>query len=310
MTRKIVKVDTLADIVDRQPTYLALGSFDGVHRGHQAILDSMVTAAHKAGVRSAVITFFPHPKRVLQNLPERYYINTLDERLSLLAKEEVDLVIAHPFNEQVRNIRAAVFVDQLCERLDMRQIWGGNFSFGYKREGNLELLERLGPQKGFAVHHVELMARWNGELVSSSRIRKGLAEGDMADVNGCLGRPYALSGIVVKGDQRGRTIGFPTANLALWDELLLPADGVYATYAAVGDRQYEAATNVGLRPTVNGRKRLVEAHLLDFDGDIYGQTIKVFFIRRIRSEQKFSGLRELKAQIEADVMEVRRQLAD
>lgn len=309
MTRKIVKVDTLADIKDRQPTYLALGSFDGVHRGHQAILRSMAAAAEEAGVRSAVITFFPHPKRVLLNLPERYYINSLDERLALIADQGVDLVIAHPFNEQVRNIRAVAFVDQLLERLDMRQIWGGNFSFGYKKEGDKELLQRLGPQKGFSLQLVNTMEKWDGELVSSSRVRESLVAGDMVDVNGCLGRPYALSGIVVKGDQRGRTIGFPTANLALWDELLLPANGVYATFVTVNGDIYMGATNVGVRPTINGGKRVVEAHLLDFDGNLYGQTIKVSFIKRIRSEQKFSGLPELKAQIKADVLQVREYLA-
>jgi riboflavin kinase/FMN adenylyltransferase len=308
MTRKIVSVNTLADIGDRQPTYLALGSFDGVHRGHQAILRAMADAAQNSGVRSVVITFFPHPKRVIQELPGRYYINSLEERLTLLADQNVDMVIAHPFNEQIRNIRAVAFVDQLRDWLDMRQIWGGNFAFGYEREGNKEFLKRFGPEKGFSVQLVKSMESWNGELVSSSRIRKSLAVGEIGDVNGCLGRPYAVSGTVVKGDQRGRTIGFPTANLAVWDELLLPADGVYATYVSVGGERTMAATNVGVRPTVNGGQRLVESHLLDFDGDLYGQSMRVEFIKRIRAEKKFSGLPELKTQIHADVLEVKRQL--
>jgi riboflavin kinase/FMN adenylyltransferase len=134
--------------------------------------------------------------------------------------------------------------------------------------------------------------------------------GDVNDVNGCLGRTYAIEGEVIRGDQRGRTIGFPTANLSVWEELLLPVDGVYATYVQVGDQRYMAATNVGVRPTVNGRRRLVEAHLLNFDGDLYGQTIRVEFITRIRAEQKFSGLLELKMQINADVMQVQQLLRE
>jgi riboflavin kinase/FMN adenylyltransferase len=308
MTRKIIHVNTLAEIADRQPTYLALGSFDGVHRGHQTILRSMVDAAQDSGVRTVVITFFPHPKRVIQDLPGRYYINSLEERLALLSARNVDMVIAHPFNDQTRNIRAAAFVDQLRDWLDMRQIWGGNFAFGYNREGNQQFLKTVGPEKGFSVQLVESMESWDGQLVSSSRIRKSLAVGRIEDVNGCLGRTYTITGTVVKGDQRGRTIGFPTANLAVWDELLLPANGVYATFVSVGDKRYMAATNVGVRPTVNGRQRLVEAHLLNFDDDIYGQSIKVEFISHIRPEQKFSGIPALKTQINADVLEVIRQL--
>lgn len=310
MTQKIVYVNSLADITDRQATFLALGSFDGVHRGHQVILRKMVNDARISGVRSAVLTFFPHPKRVIQRLPSQYYINTLEDRLSLLAGRGVDLVIAHPFNDEVRKLRAADFVDQLRDYLDMRQIWGGSFSFGHDREGNRDFLRLLGPKKGFSVQLVDSMESWNGALVSSSRIRSSLAAGDINDVNGCLGRPFSLEGIVVKGDQRGRTIGFPTANLAVWDELLLPANGVYAAHVALGDKQYEAATNVGVRPTVNGRERLVEAHLLDFNGDLYGQTIRLEFSSFIRPEQKFSGLPALKAQIEADVLEVKRRLRE
>lgn len=308
MTQQILHVNSLADITDRRPTYLVLGSFDGVHRGHQAILKDLVGAAQSSGARSAVITFFPHPKRVIQALSGRYYISTLEDRLALLADQRVDLIIAHPFNDQVRNVRAAAFVDQLSELLDMRQIWGGNFGFGYRREGDLEFLRRLGPEKDFSVQLAEAMADWDGNRVSSSRVRRSLAAGDMDDVNGCLGRPFSLQGTVIKGDQRGRTIGFPTANLVVWDELLLPADGVYATYVILGDRRFAAATNVGLRPTVNGSQRLVEAHLLDFEGDLYGQTLRLEFISHIRPEQKFSGLPALKTQIKADVIEIRRRL--
>jgi len=308
MTQNYVRVETLADVAERRPTYLALGSFDGVHRGHQAVLRKMVAAARAASVRSAVLTFFPHPKHVLQDLEGRYYINTLEDRIDLLSGQGVDLVIAHPFNEEVRNIRAADFVGQLRGDLDMRQIWGGNFAFGYQREGDISFLRRLGPEKDFTVQVVDSLVRWEGSLVSSSRIRESLSAADIKDVTGCLGRPFSLSGTVITGDKRGRTIGFPTANLAVWGELLLPANGVYAAYAWLDHKRFMAATNVGVRPTVNGRQRLVEAHLLDFSDDIYGQTIRLEFMNYIRPEKKFSGLEALKAQINDDVVEVKRCL--
>lgn len=308
MTQKIVRVNSLAENIDPEPTYLALGSFDGVHKGHQAVIGEMVDAAREARVRSAVLTFFPHPRRVLQNLQDRFYINTLPDREKLLAQLGVDLVITHPFNEQVRQIRAADFVSRLRDDLDMRQIWGGNFAFGYKREGNISFLRQLESENGFSVRVVDSMVEWDGRPVSSSRVRESLASGDFSDVHGCLGRVYSLHGIVVKGDQRGRTIGFPTANLALWAELLLPTNGVYATYAWVGYQRYKAATNIGVRPTIDGGDRVVEAHLLDFDGDLYGQEIYLDFVKYLRPEKKFSGLDALKEQINRDVAEVRELL--
>jgi riboflavin kinase/FMN adenylyltransferase len=239
----------------------------------------------------------------------RYYINTIEDRVALLAGLGVDLVITHPFNDMVRNTRAAEFVSQLVDFLDMRQIWGGNFAFGYKREGDITFLRREGAQRGFEVRSVKAVLTFDGGLVSSSRVRRGIGEGDFGDVNGCLARRHSLSGVVVRGDQRGRTIGFPTANLAVWEELLLPANGVYAAYAWLGGHPYLAAANVGVRPTVNGRERTVEAYLLDFDAEIYGRTLRLAFERRIRPEQRFSGLDELRAQIQKDVAEVRNGLS-
>lgn len=309
IAHSFVRVTHLTEVDHRQPTYVAIGSFDGVHRGHQALLQAMVARAGSDSVRAAALTFFPHPRRVLQTLPPRFYINTLDDRVHLLAEQGLDLVITHPFDDEVRHIRAADFVDQLIETLDMRQLWGGNFALGYRREGDVPFLRRLGVERGYTVETVESMATWQGELVSSRRVRNGLERGDIADVNGCLGRLYGMAGIVVKGDQRGRTIGFPTANLSVWDELLLPANGVYAAYAWLGRRRFQAATNVGVRPTVDGNRLTIEAHLLDFDEDIYGEWMRLEFVGRVRSEMKFSGLDALKAQIAADVDEVRRMLA-
>lgn len=308
MTHSFVRVTHLSEVDHKRPTYVAIGSFDGVHRGHQALLRAMVERARADGLRTAALTFFPHPRRVMQTLPPRFYLTTLEDRVRLLADQGIDLIITHPFDDEVRQIRAADFVDQLVAALDMKQLWGGNIALGYRREGDIPFLRRQGEQKGFTVETFDELVSWNGEPVSSRRIRAGLEAGDMDDVNGCLGRLYCVRGHVVKGDQRGRTLGFPTANLSLWDELLLPGNGVYATWAWVEGQRLAAATNVGVRPTVDGLTLTVEAHLLDFDGDIYGEEVRLEFVRRIRPEMKFAGLDALKAQILADVTEVQRDL--
>ncbi|MCA9958377.1 MAG: bifunctional riboflavin kinase/FAD synthetase [Anaerolineales bacterium] len=302
------RVNQLPEVPDRQPTFLAIGSFDGVHLGHREVIQDMVYAAHSQDARAAVLTFFPHPKRVLLHTEGPYYITRLDDRVALLADLGVDLIITYPFNDEVRQTRAADFVAQLLHFLDMRQLWGGNFAFGYKREGDVPFLRRLGQEKGFTVELVESMVEVNGDWVSSSRIRRCLHEGNIVDVNACLGRPYHVTGEVVVGDQRGRTIGFPTANVDAWTEQLLPANGVYATYAWVGQTRYLAATNVGVRPTINGGNVTVEAHLLDFNGDLYGRELRVEFIDHLRTEQKFSGLEALKTQIQKDVAAIRDRL--
>lgn len=301
MSDEFIRVNDLAELHEEQPTYVAVGSFDGVHLGHQAVLKSMVAAAQKNGARTAVLTFFPHPRRVIQNLTDPYYIATLDDRVKWIAELGVNIVITQPFNGTVRNTRAADFVQQLRDHLNMRQLWGGNFALGYKREGDVPTLRRLGAEKGFTVELVDGLVEWDGELVSSSRIRRCLRAGDMENVRGCMGRPYRVHGVVVEGDKRGRTIGFPTANMAYWDEQLLPANGVYATWAWVGDERYMAATNIGVRPTFDHGPRTVEAYLLDFEGDLYGQELCLEFIRRLRPEQKFAGLDELVTQIQIDV---------
>lgn len=309
MTQSFIRVTHLHEVDHKQPTCVAIGSFDGVHRGHQALLQRMVGRARQSDMRTAALTFFPHPRRVLHTVPPRFYLNTLDERVRLLAEQGIDLIITHPFDDEVRHIRAADFVDQLLGALDMKQLWGGNFALGYQREGDVPFLRRQGEQKGFTVETLDAPVLWGGDVVSSRRVRAALEAGDIEQVSGCLDRRYAVRGPVVKGDQRGRTIGFPTANLAVWDELMLPGNGVYATYIWVGGERHAAATNVGVRPTVDGLKLTVEAHILDFDRDIYGEDVKLEFVRRIRPEMKFAGLDALKAQIAADVEEVRGELA-
>ncbi len=308
MTQSCVRVAHLSEVDHKQPTCVAIGSFDGVHRGHQALLRRMVSRAHEEGMRAAALTFFPHPRRVLHTLPPRFYLTTLDDRVRLLAEQGVDLIITHPFDDEVRHIRAADFVDQLLSTLDMKELWGGNFALGYRREGDVPFLRHQGELKGFTVETLVEPVLYDGEIISSRRVRAALEAGEMGEVTACLGRYFCVRGPVVKGDQRGRTIGFPTANVAVWDELLLPTNGVYATYIWIGEARHLAATNVGVRPTVDGMKLTVEAHILDFDADIYGEDVRLEFVRRVRPEMKFAGLDALKAQIAADVEEVREEL--
>jgi riboflavin kinase/FMN adenylyltransferase len=309
MSDSFIQLADLAKVTDREPTFLTIGVFDGVHLGHQELLKSMVDSARGSGARSAVLTFHPHPSKVIRGREGRLYLSTLQERTALLADLGVRLIVTERFDEETRQTRAADFVDRLCHYLELKELWGGSFSLGYNREGDLAFLRKIGHEKGFGVRHFEAMVMWHGELVSSSRIRAALSEGRMEEVAGCLDRPYALSGTVVRGDGRGRQIGIPTANLRVWDELLLPARGVYATYARLEDKVYAAATNIGIRPTVNGRDLTVEAHLLEFDGDIYGKELRLEFVARIRDEQKFSGLDGLLAQIHDDIDQVSHRLA-
>jgi len=292
---------SLSDVGERRPTFLAIGVFDGVHLGHQRILRAMIAAARTAGARPAVMTFDPHPATVISGRSGRFYLTSLADRVRLLSEIGFDLVIVQKFDQETRSITALDFVTSLDDYLWLSSLWGANFSLGYQRQGDLPFLTEIGERMGFEVHHFQELVNWSGEPVSSSRIRRSLDGGDLAGASACLGRPYALSGVVIRGDARGRELGFPTANLDIWDQLRLPATGVYGGRAIVSGSYYRAAINVGYRPTVSGKDLTVEAHLPGFDEDIYGQRITIEFHQRIRSEQRFASLNELKAQIAADV---------
>ncbi len=308
MTEPLLHVTDLNAVPATRPTYVAVGVFDGVHRGHQALLGRLAEQARADGARSAVLTFFPHPVTVIRGIVGRLYLCTLEERIRLLGALGVDLIITEPFDEQLRLTPAADFVDRLRARLDMRQIWGGSFSLGYNREGTADFLREQGAVKGFAVQEVADLLLYDDRRISSSRTRRSLAAGDVMDAAACLGRPYRVAGAVVAGDGRGRQIGFPTANLAVWEEQVLPARGVYATYAWVAGQRYPAATNVGVRPTVNGTDLTVEAHILDFAGDLYGQEVALDFVHHIRDERRFPSLEALVTQIGLDVATTRQLL--
>jgi len=293
---------SLADIELDTPSIVTIGVFDGVHLGHRRLVRRLVQEARASGHTSVVLTFFPHPDVVLKGVTGRYYLTRPDVRARLLLDLGVDLVITHAFNREISRIRAADFVDQLRRHLKMTALWvGPDFALGYQREGDVPFLRAQGAEKGFAVETVELRLTTGGLVISSSNIREALAAGEVEQAAAWLGRPYSIDGQVVAGDDRGRAMGFPTANLQVWEEQALPADGVYAGWAYWRGQRLMAVANIGVQPTFDGSKQKVEAHLLDFDRDIYGETLELAFVRRLRAEQRFSGVAELVAQIQRDV---------
>ncbi|NLE51588.1 MAG: bifunctional riboflavin kinase/FAD synthetase [Chloroflexi bacterium] len=301
----------LTDARPASPTIVAVGMFDGVHRGHQHLLRRLVARARENGLTPAVLTFFPHPDKVLGRAQGRYYLTLPEQRAALLGALGVEIVVTHPFDDQVRQVRAAVFVDQLLAHLKLRELWvGQDFALGYKREGNVAFLQEQGAQKGFVLEAIDLVGNdGSGAVISSSTIRAALEAGDVDRAARWLGRPYAVEGTVIHGDGRGRTIGFATANLDIWDEQMLPANGVYAGWARVGDEVLMAVANVGRRPTFEGQIVRLEAHLLDFDRSIYGERLELAFVERLRDEQRFDGIDALVAQIHRDAEQGRALLS-
>ena len=303
-------VNALEDLQPDRSACVAIGSFDGVHLGHQTILGNMVAHAHAAGMAAVVITFYPHPSVVLRGRRPSFYLSTPEDRSAHLLALGVDAVVTHPFNQEVASIRAADFVTRLLDLARMRELWcGEDFTLGHKREGTVTFLQAEGVRRGFSVNVItpQLM---DGEPISSTRIRQTLRDGAMDQATRFLGRPFSLPGVVVDGDKRGRALGFPTANLRVDEELAIPANGVYVCQARLASGVYPAVTSIGVRPTFEsqGNKLTIEAYLMDFSGDLYGQTLRLDFIARLRPELKFTDVEALRAQIEQDVEAARRIL--
>ena len=286
------------------PTVLTIGAFDGVHIGHQRLIRSVVESARTHGYQAALVTFFPHPSVVLGRT-EPFYLTSNEEKLTQLEQLGLDLVVVVEFTRETAQIRAAQFVDLLVENLKMREMWiGHDFALGYKREGDSSFLQTMGVERNYAFHQAEPVME-GGQPVSSSRIRQALRAGDMRQVAACMGRPFRLSGVVVQGAQRGRKLGVPTANLAVWPEHAIPANGIYACRAHVGDATYSAVTNIGTRPTFDNGARTVEAHLLDFQGDLYDRTLTLDLIEFQRPEIKYPSIEALIAQMQTDIQVAR-----
>ncbi len=288
------------------PTGLTIGAFDGVHLGHQALIRRMVSEAHQAGMQAVVLTFDPLPSRVLGH-NRHGILSPLEDKLEFLETLGPDGVVVQPFNRRVARISATDFVAWLVERLALRALWvGPDFALGHNHEGNVPFLKTLGAQYGFAVHVLAETIHLDGAPVRSSRIRRALLDGDLAQANTCLGRPYRLTGVVEHGDQRGRRLGFPTANVRVHAEQLLPAHGVYICQAHLHTTHHVALVNIGTRPTFDQDKLTVEAHLLDFAQDIYGTVLKLDFLQRLRPELRFASVEALVAQMQADLENARR----
>ncbi len=298
----------LTDVELTQPSLVTIGVFDGVHRGHQQLIKQLVAAAHETQRLAVVLTFFPHPDVVLRGLTGRYYLTSAEQRADLLMNLGVDYVVTQPFDAALRQVRAADYVDQLRQHLNMAVLSvGADFAMGYKREGNVAFLREQSAIKGFELQVLELVGG-NGDKISSSAIREALMAGEIERARHWLGRSYAVTGPVVTGAKRGHTIGFPTANVKVWDQQVLPMNGVYASWVQVGDARFMGATNVGVRPTFDDTDITIEPYILDFDRDIYGEELTVTFEKRLRDEQKFAGLDALIAQIGADVEQSRAYL--
>ncbi|MBI3158724.1 MAG: bifunctional riboflavin kinase/FAD synthetase [Chloroflexi bacterium] len=287
--------------------WLSVGVYDGVHLGHRAVLEPMIAAAHAAAAPAAVLTFDPHPAVVFSGPRDDFLLTTPAERADLMDALGVDVLITFPFSQAAAATPARQFVESLHAHLGLSQLWvGEGFAMGHNRQGDIATLADYGKELGFAVRAIPPL-EMDGAAVSSTRIRAHLAGGDVEAANALLGRAYSLRGVVVRGDGRGRTIGIPTANLSIPTERAVPANGVYAGWAKVGEAQWPAVTNIGVRPTFasDAPMRTVETHLLDYEGDLYGRELELSFTARLRGEQKFSGVEALVAQIHADIARAR-----
>lgn len=295
-----------------QDAWLSIGAFDGVHLGHQKILTELTAGAHADGAPAVALSFFPHPIEVLHGPRQAFYLSSPEEKAELLEAIDLDALIVQPFDLEFSQTPARAFVEQLKTQLGLKQLWiGHDFALGHNREGDLPTLQRYGEEMGFTVHPVDAV-ELDGEPISSSRIRTLLGTGKVEDARRCLGRPYALSGEVVKGAGRGASIGIPTANLAIWPKRVVPASGVYVCRAEAGGRSWGAVTNIGIRPTFEEglQAPVVETHILDYAGEsLYGQTLRLEFIARLRDEQRFASVDELIAQIHRDIQAGRERLA-
>jgi len=290
---------------DAGPSAVALGAFDGIHLGHRAILGTAVALARQGKIRALACTFDRHPMEVLQPDRAPMPITTLEERLELIAGTGIDTTVVIPFTPAVASVEAKAFVqDVLIATLQAREIVVGfNHRFGRGARGDAQLLESLAAPLGFRAHIVPALLV-DGVAVSSSEIRAALQRGDLPKAERLLGRPYSIRGEVVRGAGRGRTLGFPTANVKTERPLGLPV-GVYVCRLLVGARQHQAVVNVGYRPTFGETDLSVEAHVLDFAGDLYDQRVTLTFLRRLREERKFPSVDALKEQIALDVAAAR-----
>lgn len=293
---------SINDFSSTKKTILTLGTFDGVHIGHKKILKKITQNTENQKYESLVLTFFPHPRMVLQEHSDIKLLNTIDEKIDLLEKIGIENLVIHPFDEAFSRLTAEEFVsDILVDRFHIQKIIiGHDHRFGRNRTANIDDLIAYGKEYGFEVEQISVQ-EINDISVSSTKIRSALLEGDMALANDYLGYDYFLTGSIVKGKQLGRTIGFPTANLKTEENYkLIPQNGVYIVKSIIDGITVFGMMNIGFNPTVDGQKQTIEIHYFDFNADLYNQKISVSILQRIRSEQKFESVEHLKEQLEKD----------
>lgn len=286
---------------------LTLGSFDGLHLGHQALIQAVVDQAREHGTPSAVVTFYPHPSVVLRGRKPVFYITLPEEKAGRIEALGVEHVVVQRFDDAMAHTTASSFLDLLDRQVHMRHLCvGEDFALGHEREGNVVFLRKEAEQRGFELHVVPPV-KVGGEVVSSTRVREALRSGDVARVASYLGRTFSLRGEVGSGVGRGRSLGIATANLSVHEEQAFPGRGVYACFARVGGGRRAAVANVGLRPTFAESlpAPVVEVHLLDWDGDLYGRSVEVEFVARLREERKFESPEDLVRQIRLDIEDAR-----
>ncbi len=290
-----------------QPAVVTMGTFDGLHRGHQAVLAEVKQRARAAKLASVLITFDPHPLAVVNPAAAPMLLTLPAEKEALVQADGIEQFVLMPFTPEVAQLDAEAFVRRLCDEYDMRElVMGYDHGFGRGRAGDVELVQRLAREQNFRMAVVAAV-RDNGQPISSTLIRMAVAHGDLESATRWLGRRYSIRGTVVRGAGRGRTIGIPTINLAPPDDRkLLPPDGVYAVRVTIGERgagrgvQYGGMMNQGARPTFGEQARALEVHLFDFDGELYGETVDVEWVRRLRDVQAFPSREALVAQLERD----------
>lgn len=293
---------SINDFSSTKKTILTLGTFDGVHIGHKKILEKVIQKTKNEDYESLVLTFFPHPRMVLQEHSNIKLLNTIDEKIDLLEQIGIENLVIHPFDEAFSRLTAEEFVKiVLLDRFHIQKIIiGYDHRFGKNRTANIDNLIDFGKQYNFEVEQISVQ-EINDISVSSTKIRKALLDGDMALANEYLGYNYFLTGIVIRGKQLGRTIDFPTANLKIEENYkLIPQNGVYIVTSTINQKTVFGMMNIGFNPTVKGQSQSIEIHYFDFNEDLYNQKIRVSLLHRIRSEQKFESVAHLKEQLEKD----------
>ncbi|SFC73942.1 bifunctional riboflavin kinase/FAD synthetase [Clostridium uliginosum] len=294
----MVIIENNFENVQTYDNYIALGSFDGLHIGHLSLIDKVIEIAKNNNGKSMVFTFKNHPRTFIDPASTIRLLMENDNKIEILNNKGIDIVCFEEFNEEFMKITPEKFIEFLYTKLNVKGIVVGfNYKFGYKNLGDINLLKKLQAQYGYELYVMD-SCTYKDEVISSTRIRNELQEGNVLEASNMLNRPYSIKGEIVHGRKIGRSIGFPTANLSYNKNILLPKIGVYYTNVKVNNKIYKGITSVGNNPTVNGKKLTLETYILDFDENIYGEIIVVYFIKKIRDEKKFNGLEELVAELQ------------